>query len=548
MSDSSSQYSGELVGDGSARRVALDRIRKVNEADKKRGMTARRSLSATLTSLSVTCLGGNKGGAWSDVHLYVAVAIGFFYYSLLITNGSFDFFNDPPREIVSGVVFNSMLWHLLQGDFTVDPDAIRLEAYVRDGKTYTYFGIAPAFLRLPLLFFRDFATIDITPLSMVIATCVAAYFKCASLLLIRRQGDENPTHTALYGLLLISIIFGGPQIQFLKPSIYQEVICWAMAIASAFIYCGMRGLLLPSGFSRRLLVTLACLAGVALLTRVTAGLGLYAALGLLLLSLGTRACFPRVSFLGAVDGHEAGKHPSILQWLMSREVVLPSLVLTAFVAVCALVNYGRWGNPLVVADLRANLLMVDARIAVVDQHGEFNLLRVPYSIMYYVFPFNFLFHGADGAHLFNAFRRTYYDGVEPPLSSFFGSDPATLVLAAVFVCALIRNNIPVALDRRHTTALLVGLAAPLPLILTYYFLAFRFRGEFYPLMEFAAMLGFYVMIQSNRVSQTASWRPPIRAIVYAVIIGIAVSHDLVFAYQGVEWTQGDKLRIDAQAG
>ena len=538
MSNSSSRYGSEFAGEGSARSAVLDRepTRDVNEANKRRGITARRSIYDTLMSMSAAFLTGNKGGAGSDVHLYVAVAFVFVYYSLLITNGSFDFFHDPPREIVSGVVFNSMLWHLLHGNFTVDPDAIRLEAFVRDGKTYTYFGIAPAFLRLPLLFFKDFATIDITPLSMVLAACISAYFKCASLLLIRRLGNENPMNTALYGLLLVSVLVGGPQIQFLKPSIYQEVICWAMAIASAFIYCAIRGLLLPSGFSRRLLATLACLAGAALLTRVTAGIGLYAALGLLLVSLGTRLCYPKLSRLASAGSHEADKRPSILQWLISGDVMWPLLILFGFAAVCGVVNYGRWGNPFVFADIHLNLLMVDIRIAVVDQYGEFNVLRLPYSIMYYFFPFNFLFHGSDGAHLFDAFRRRYYDGVEPPLSSFLGSDPATLLLAVTFFCALIRNNVPAGLDRRHATALLAGFSAPLPLILTYYFLAFRFRGEFYPLMESAAMLGFYVMIRSN---PNASWRPTMRAIVYAAIIGIGVSHNLLFAYHGVEWTQGN---------
>jgi hypothetical protein len=59
----------------------------------------------------------NKWRAWSVTHLYLGVALAFVYYCPLITYGSFDFFHDAPRDIVSGAVFNSMLSHLLQGDF-----------------------------------------------------------------------------------------------------------------------------------------------------------------------------------------------------------------------------------------------------------------------------------------------------------------------------------------------------------------------------------------------------------------------------------------------
>ena len=475
--------------------------------------------------------------ASSDAHLYFWLAVAFVYYSLQITGGSFDFFHDRPREIVTGVVFNSMLSHLLQGDFAVDPDAIRLEAFVKDGKTYAYFGITPALLRLPLLPFRDFATIDITPLSIVLATCVAAYFKCASLLLVRRLGNESPAQTALYGVLVLSILIGGPQVQFLKAMIYQEVICWAMALTSAFMYCALRGLLLPQRFSTPLLVTLACLAGVALLTRVTAGIGLYAALGLLLVSLGTRACWPAVSNPGAVSGYDKDNRPSILRWLMSRQVMLPVLILMVFAALCGAVNYARWGNPFLFVDMHYNPVMMESgRIAVLDQYGEFNVRRLPYNVLYYFFPINFFLHGPFGGLPFNGFPRAYYDGVEPPLSTFLVTDPATLLLAGSFFIALVQNRVPAGLDRRQVTALFVGFALPVFLLLTYFFLAFRFRGEFYLPLEFAAILGFYALSRSlDGVSRSSAKWGFDKTLRYSVIIGIAASHVVLAAYKATEW-------------
>lgn len=472
----------------------------------------------------------NQCRASSSAHISFGVALAFFYYSFLITDGSFDLFQTAPREIVSGVVFNNMLSHLLQGDFSIDPDAIRQEAFVKDGKTYTYFGVGLALLRLPLLPFKNFATIDITPLSVVIATCIAAYFKCASLLLIRRLGNENPMQTTLYGLLVISVLIGGPQIQFLKAVIYQEVLCWEMALSSAFIYVALRGLFLPSRFSTRVLVTLAFLAGLALLTRVTGGISLYVALGLLLVSLGTRAYWSAPS--GPAIRGDGDKPSSIPQWLISRQVMLPVLILAVFAALVATVNYGRWGNPFVFVDMHFNPIMMESgRIAVIDRYGEFDLRRIPFSVIYYFFPITLF-----AAYPYEHFPFHHYDGVEPPLGSFLFSDPANLLLAVTFFLALIRNNVPPELDRRHVTALLFGFLAPVLLMLSYFFLAFRFRGEFYPLLEFAAMLGFFVVSRSSLwASRSAGWRFE-KAVSYSVIIGICASHVMLIAYKATEWT------------
>jgi hypothetical protein len=58
-----------------------------------------------------------------------------------------------PRPVTMGLVFNSMMQHMLHGRFDVDPAAILAggEVYIRDGRTYSYFGVFCALLRLPLI-------------------------------------------------------------------------------------------------------------------------------------------------------------------------------------------------------------------------------------------------------------------------------------------------------------------------------------------------------------------------------------------------------------
>ena len=214
--------------------------------------------------------------------------------------------------------------------------------------------------------------------------------------------------------------------------------------------------------------------------------------------------------------------PSMLQWLISSRVLLPLVILIGFASLCGMVNYGRWGNPLVFADVHLN--------PVAGKTGVFNLLRLPFAVLYYFLPLSFL-RGPDGAFLLADYRWAYFDGMELPPSSFLITDPATLILAGTFIVALTRRWNAEGLDLRHAGAVLIGLSLAVFLILTYYFLAFRFRGEFYPLLEFAALLGFYFVTRSSdSVMPNATWRFE-KALTYSVVVGIFTSHAMLGAYK-----------------
>jgi len=74
---------------------------------------------------------------------------------------------------------------------------------------------------------------------------------------------------------------GGAQVGYLKASIYQEVIFWANTLAAIFIYMAVRGLLRDSHTSAQL-GAMALVAGLTLLARISTGIGLCTALGMLL--------------------------------------------------------------------------------------------------------------------------------------------------------------------------------------------------------------------------------------------------------------------------
>ncbi|MGC2412385.1 MAG: hypothetical protein WA459_06790 [Stellaceae bacterium] len=392
------------------------------------------------------------------------------YYAFLITMvGSTGLFASVPY----GLTFNSMLSHLLEGRFDVDPSAIGPEGYARDGAVYAYFGIFPALFRALFLPLPNFATTDFTRLSCLVAVSLMALFKVLSALVVWRKAGA-PRHSALLVLLLAAILAGGAQIQFLRPTIFQEVMLWADALAAAFVYLVLYGWAGEDGFTTRVMAALAGLAGLCLLTRVSTALGLYLALGLVFLWRGWQ---------------EIGSAADRSLWRRLSVFSLPMLILVGFAAVTAIVNYERWGNPLVFVDFDRSLMTViyPGHFKQLHQYGEFNFARLGYGLIYYFLPL-WVLHDQSGQLLWSGFVDRQIATVELPPSSFLLSDPLIVGLALYGTLELARNRIP----RRAPIALAAcGLAVPAGLMLIAIVMAFRYRMEFYPLFELCAFIGFW---------------------------------------------------------
>jgi hypothetical protein len=84
-----------------------------------------------------------------NLYFVALIAVVSVYYLFLLSNGTFQIL---APELLDKV-FDNMLVHLLHGEFTVDRNAIDYEAITQDGKTYTYFAVFPAILRLLAMLF-----------------------------------------------------------------------------------------------------------------------------------------------------------------------------------------------------------------------------------------------------------------------------------------------------------------------------------------------------------------------------------------------------------
>ena len=366
----------------------------------------------------------------------------------------------------SGMVFNEMLVRLLHGRFDLSAATIGDEAIVHGGRTYAYFGIFCAFLRLPLLLAGQIG-LDVTKASIVAAAGVslAARLSAMDLALDRAQGMSRPLRL----VILAAVAFGGESLQFLRPSIFQEVCSWGAALASVFVLLAVRRILVPDARPARLYAGMAMVAGLALLCRVSFGLGLYAALALML----------------CVEAWRGRRRISALKRLA------PAALILAVLAGAALgINAARWDRPLTFVPFREQLALVrhgDDRLQRVDRYGELNLRRVPFALQYYFVPVWALGDGRGGL-LLEKPQLQLFDDVELPPGSLLLSDPVVCLLAGFGVLALARRRARLA-DGPLSTAALAGLALPTLVMLTAISLCFRYRMDFYPALDAAACLG-----------------------------------------------------------
>jgi hypothetical protein len=308
-------------------------------------------------------------------------------------------------------------------------------------------------------------------------------------------------------LMTMVILFGGAQIEFLRPTIFQEVAFWAGAFAAGFVYLVLRGLVGDEGFTPRLLAGMAFFAGLALLTRVSTGCGLYAAFGFVWLGVAWQR-LPR-----STASSDAGIAP----------LIGPAAIAGAFVLIAALVNFARWGNPLIFMPLDRALMLsrYPERLPRLHAYGAFNPIRLGYSLLYYFLPLWVLRDGS-GQPWWGDFGQRLYDGVELPPSSFFFSDPLLIGLAVYGAVVVVRRYPDKA---RRTFALLsgAGLFIPCALILTELYLCFRYRMEFYPFFELLAFLGFGAL-----AAKPARHAPAI--VVTGALVSVVTAHVMWVLY------------------
>ena len=312
--------------------------------------------------------------------------------------------------------------------------------------------------------------------------------KIRAVLLVRRHALNAPGAGWAIGLAIAYVVLAGSTIAYLQDSIYQEVMFWAYAFGAVFVYLAVKGIA-----NRRFDVpTLACMAtcaGLALLTRVTAGVGLILATVLLLIAL---AIDPSA---GQTEGTSG---PVRLSWrtFAQPRMLIPLGILAAFIAAAGAVNYFRWGNPATFAnyDLYLERNVWPGFLPTLHRYGAFNLRRLPFGLMYYFFPV-WVLQGPGGQLLFQNTQTRLIGVIELPPGPFL----LTHLLPCCFIVLLAvalwtHRSRGLSNRRRWAAAVSLGLLAPCLLMLALAWMIYRYRLEFYPEIDFLTLLGLYLTV------------------------------------------------------
>jgi hypothetical protein len=420
-----------------------------------------------------------------------------FYYYFLITNGSFD----PFGVEALGRLYNDMALRLLRGDFTIDPSIAEGEAWVRDGKTYVYYGIGPALLRMPLALVIPLQTVSLARLSCWTALAIASWAQVSVMLRAARSVPATGWHLAMFITVMVAMLFTGPQLAATFAAwVFNEPIYWSEAFVALFLRLAFIRLLDRRRVSAGDWAWLGLLTGMTICTRPPEGLALVAG-----------ACA-----LGLADAwrmRHAGEHliPALLRRLVesSWAYVLCAL---PFLALAGYVNEQRWGNPLTFADGRYYVHAMDSPdiYRIYTSEPMFSVMRIPYAVAYYLFGFM----GNDAIH---AYLVQYFGapGGGWPRSVLLATATCLGALALFGIGATLRDS-----SERRLSIALVAPAVLVLLMLMVPFLNFRYRYEFVPLLALGAALAVRRIGNWN----IATVRKAAMAAMLLTLVNVATSH------------------------
>jgi hypothetical protein len=435
--------------------------------------------------------------------------LGVLWCVALLTDFRFDMFR--PENL--GQVFNDMLRRLLHLDLTISRDAIGFEVFSHDGHSYTYFGVLPALVRLPVWLLGQLDGVEYGWWSCTIALAIWLWALLRAL--DEMEARMPPAHRLplLQWTMRIALLFSGPQIFLLgRASIYNEAVFWASALAALFNILALRAAAGSGRPTPAQLAWLAVLGGLAVHARPSIGIAMCLGVSLLLL---------REAWFGL-------RRPD--RGAVVRALLPTVGVLAAFGLAAAAINMARWGNPLVFADYHAyeNLQHRPGGRELLDRFGELDISRVWYALLYYVTGTAYFLQSVP---LFADWIAQRYFLIATPPAAEPLLVPLQLALAWLGLRRIWRVADLPAGGAVTAAFVLVGHAFAGAVVLGYYAVAVRYRADFAPFVMFACLLGYPAAAAGLASSSERARGRWLAAALAAALLGVAVSHYTLVLYK-----------------
>lgn len=440
-----------------------------------------------------------------------------------LTNGNlFDFFSLKPW---GSLLYANSLDHIIHGNLSIDPQYAPGEYFVTGSHYVVYFGIMPVLIRgLVGLFFPNIYLYGLANLSMTVATLIAlgSVWYAVRRLTSRRVARAIGI-TAVLGLLLASPL----SYLLVWAWTYHEVILWGLAWALLFTSLYAIWVFDRKQFTRWHGLLLGLSVGMAMLCRPTIGL----TLALPFAYTCARAFLAPKS---RRDTHD-------IRMLLSG--FFACLVLAIAVLI---VNAARWGSPFTFVRIGQNVQFIQLypdRREAIQKAGEFNVNRLPTSLLYYFIPTsdnisrNFPFVSPDRELRLTAHapQYDYIEGSRVPLTM---SMTYLIVLAVLGAFSLNRLH---KTERAYAWWFLGGTIVTAGALLTVYAVALRYSAEFIPAFVFLAIA--YVVALERQVVHIGrkTW-----LLLIIGVISVYITFVTTIAYKQFVWDVPPEARQGAQ--
>jgi hypothetical protein len=408
----------------------------------------------------------------------------------------------PERSLVNdngllGSFYDVQARALLDGHLDVDPRDVSIEGFRIDGRTYTYFGLVPALLRMPVLLVTHDLDGELTRLSMLLACVVLLAGGALLQWRVRRLlAPERPVERAdLAAAALVQLVLGAGAITLYlagRAVVYHEAELWGAAFAVSALAAIVSVI---ADAAPRAIAWAGLLAALALNTRFSVGLAPVAALAVLALGatagLWTRERGRRLMQWAGSFGPRGGGRAAVA--LLAAAVLVP-------LAVHGVVNAAKFGQPFGIPIEKQVQSQGDPsrRAALAANDGTiFGVKFVPTTLLQAVRPdavgdvraFPFVGLPAGQATVVGDVR---FDTIDPSLSAVT-SMPALLTLTLVGLVGLARRP-----DQRPLLGVLVATVSGFVVTLTIAFVTTRYLADFLPFLALGAVIGLQLLLNSGR--------------------------------------------------
>jgi hypothetical protein len=153
---------------------------------------------------------------------------------------------DPFRSVSSAYFYDIQARAMFHGHLSLSRAQLGIEGFVHDGRTYTYFGIFPSLLRMPILLLTSRFDGDLTPGSMGLAWLMTAIFSSLLLwrlrIVTRGRAVLGRAEAASFGVVVATILGGSVWVYLAAtPFVFNEDFAWSipLTIGSLFALLGV---------------------------------------------------------------------------------------------------------------------------------------------------------------------------------------------------------------------------------------------------------------------------------------------------------------------